>query len=86
MSVMSCAVCVQPEFVNHSLAALQYVSQIRDHVTAKAQKLNQDLLGQSIQTIESELNMMQLKLEQQLNSDIEVAQDTELFGKLMELI
>ena len=55
-------------------------------MTAKAQKLNQDLLGQSIQTIESELNMMQLKLEQQLNSDIEVAQDTELFGKLMELI
>ena len=63
-------------------------------------KLNQDIVGQSIETIECELNQMQVKLEQQfggnteglnrdmglLSSNKKIKDKQLLFFKLQELI
>jgi hypothetical protein len=69
-------------------------------VKVKRVSLNQDLVGQCIETIESELNMMQLKLERNMNIEMpepsgrdvpeevkaERTKNLKLYTKLNELI
>lgn len=52
---------------------------MREHVMQKVGrfKLNQDIVGQSIETIECELNLMQTKLEEQFAMD----QNANTFGQ-----
>jgi hypothetical protein len=69
-SVVSCSVSPDPKSLAQNLTALQFLAQIREHVVQKVGrcKLNQDIVGQSIETIECELNVMQVKLEHQFAS------------------
>ena len=97
-AVVSCTVTPTSAHLPHQVTALQYLSQIRDLVIQRIGKfkLNQDIVGQSIETIECELNQMQTKLEQQFAADSEFQTSTDpeapstgrqvLFSKLQELI
>ena len=66
-AVLNCPVLPESQHRLPSLTALKYVSQIREHVMKKVSQtaMNKDLIGQSIETIDNELNLMQMKLEQE---------------------
>ena len=65
-SILNCGVTPEPQHRLSSLTALKFASQIRDHVIKQVSKcqMNRDIIGQSIETIDNELTMMQIKLEQ----------------------
>jgi len=65
-AVLNCPVTPESQHRLPSLTALKYTSQIREHVMKKVSQtaMNKDLIGQSIETIDNELNLMQMKLEQ----------------------
>ena len=69
-SIVCMNVSPNPSCLPQNLTAIQYCAQIRKHVMHKVQKckLNLDIVGQSIETIESELNKMQMKLEHQFQT------------------